>query len=235
MHENLCLIHKSYQDIIYVSTGANPKQVQILHPPVIKGVYIVDTFYLYQKVLYRGIILNSYEGMIIATRKGQRMEIKDLNLSDEQLALVQKYVQSETDKVRTDYSQKLKTANDEIARLKPVEKSESEKALEERITALEAREREVANKEKAMTIANKLKEKELPAELAKYLNVGDDMDKTIEELGSVFGNYFLNGTNKPGTHQTNKGITKADFKKMSYSQRAKLFQENPTLYNALNK
>ena len=73
------------------------------------------------------------------------MELKDLNLSDEQMALVSKYVQSETDKVRTDYSKKLKDANDEITRLKPVEKSESEKALEERISALEAREREIAN------------------------------------------------------------------------------------------
>ena len=192
-------------------------------------------FYYITKSLYRGNQLNSYEGMRLATRKGQRMELKDLNLSDEQMALVSKYVQSETDKVRTDYSKKLKDANDEITRLKPVEKSETEKALEERISALEAKEREIANKERAMTIADKLKEKELPTELAKYLNVGDDMDKTIEELGSVFGNYFLNGTNKPGNHQTNKGITKADFKKMSYAERAKLYAENPTLYNALNK
>ena len=162
------------------------------------------------------------------------MNIEELGLSEEQLALVNKYVQSETDKVRTDYSKKLKDANDEITKLKPVEKSETEKALEERISALEAKEREIANKERAMTIADKLKEKELPTELAKYLNVGDDMDKTIEELGSVFGNYFLNGTNKPGNHQTNKGITKADFKKMSYAERAKLYAENPTLYNALN-
>lgn len=163
------------------------------------------------------------------------MNIEELGLSEEQLAFVNKYVQSETDKVRTDYSAKLRTANDEIAKLKPVEKSESEKALEDRIAALEAKERELANKEKAMTIADKLKEKELPSELAKYLNIGDDVDKTIEELGSVFGNYFLSGTNKPGNHQTNKGITRQDFKKMSYSQRAKLFQENPTLYQALNK
>lgn len=173
--------------------------------------------------------------MRLATRKGQTMNIEELGLTEEQLALVNKYVQSETDKVRTDYSTKLRTANDEIAKLKPVEKSESEKALENRIAALEAREKEIANKERAMTIADKLKERELPAELAKYINVGDDVDKTIEELGSVFGNYFLNGTNKPGNHQTNKGITKQDFKKMSYAQRAKLFQENPTLYQALNK
>lgn len=163
------------------------------------------------------------------------MNIEELNLSDEQMALVQRYVQSETDKVRTDYSAKLKTANDEIAKYKPIEKSDAEKALEERIAALETKEREIANKEKAMTIASKLKEKELPEGLAKYLNVGDDMDKSIEDLGAMFGNYFLTGSNKPSNHTTNKGITKDDFKKMSYSQRAKLYSENPQLYQALNK
>ena len=145
------------------------------------------------------------------------MDIKELNLSEEQLALVQKYVQSETDKVRTDYSQKLKTANDELAQYKPKEKSDAEKALEDRITALEA------------------KEKELPEGLAQYLSVGDDVDKAIDEVGALFGNYFLNGSNKPSNHNTNKGITKKDFQKMSYMERTKLFQENPTLYEALNK
>lgn len=163
------------------------------------------------------------------------MDIKELNLTEDQLALVQKYVQSETDKVRTDYSAKLKNVNDELAKYKPVEKSDAEKALEERIIALENREKELANKEKAMTVVNKLKEKELPEGLAKYLNVGDDMDKTIEEVGALFGNYFLNGSNKPGNHNTNKGITKQDFQKMGYMERTKLFQENPTLYEALNK
>ena len=163
------------------------------------------------------------------------MDIKELNLSEEQLALVQKYVQSETDKVRTDYSSKLKTVNEELNQYKPKEKSDAEKALEERITALENREKELANKEKAMTIANKLKEKELPEELAKYLSVGDDVDKAIDEVGALFGNYFLSGSNKPSNHNTNKGITKKDFQKMGYMERTKLFQENPSLYEALNK
>lgn len=163
------------------------------------------------------------------------MELTEMNLTEEQLANVQRYVQSHEDRIRTDYSKRLKDANDELMKYKPVEKSDSEKALEERLSALEAKEKELANKERAMTIADKLKERELPAELAKYINVGDDVDKTIEELGSVFGNYFLNGTNKPGNHQTNKGITKQDFKQMSYAERAKLFRENPALYQTLNK
>lgn len=162
------------------------------------------------------------------------MELNELNLSEEQLANIQKYVQSETDKVRTDYSTKLKTVNDELAKFRPTEKSASEKALEERIANLEAKEKTIAEKEKAMTIADKLSAKGLPKELAKYLNVGDDIDKSIDEVGTTVGNYFLNSGNKPSNHTTNKGLTKSDFKKMSYGERAKLFQENPELYKALS-
>ena len=163
------------------------------------------------------------------------MNIEELNLSDETKAQVEKLIQSETDRVRTEYSQKLKTVNEELNQYKPKEKSDAEKALEERISALEAKEKELANKEKAMTIANKLKEKELPEGLAQYLSVGDDVDKTIDEVGALFGNYFLNGSNKPSNHNTNKGITKKDFQKMSYMERTKLFQENPQLFEILNK
>ena len=163
------------------------------------------------------------------------MNIEELNLSDETKAQVEKLIQSETDRVRTEYSQKLKTVNEELSQYKPKEKSDAEKALEDRISALEAKEKELANKEKAMTIANKLKEKELPEGLAKYLSVGDDVDKAIDEVGALFGNYFLSGSNKPSNHTTNKGITKKDFQKMGYMERTKLFQENPTLYEALNK
>ena len=158
-----------------------------------------------------------------------------MNLTDEQLANVQRYVQSHEDRIRTDYSKRLKDANDELAKYKPVEKSDAEKALEDRITALENREKELASKEKAMTIANKLKDKGIPTELAQYLSVGENVDETVEKVGALFGNYFLDGTAKPTNHQTHKGITREDFKRMGYAERAKLYSENPELYKALNK
>lgn len=161
--------------------------------------------------------------------------IEELGLTDGQLEAVKRYGQGEADKVRTELSRKNKELTEELNKYKPREKSDAEKALEERITALENREKELANKEKTMTIANKLKEKELPEGLAKYLIIGDDMDNAIDEIGALFGNYFLNGSNKPTNHQTNKGVTKEDFKKMSYSQRAKLYADNLALYQALIK
>lgn len=162
------------------------------------------------------------------------MELTEIQgLTEEQIALVEKLVQSETDKVRTDYSAKLKSANEELAQYKPKEKSDSEKALEERISALEEREKEIANKERAMTIAAKLKAKNIPEGLAEYLNLGEDLDSEIEKVGTTLGNYFLENSDKPTGHNTHQGITKADFKNMSYSERAKLFQENNQLYQAL--
>ena len=163
------------------------------------------------------------------------MNIDELNLTDETKAQVEKLLQSETDRIRTEYSKKLKDVNEELSQYKPKEKSDSEKALEERIAKLEAREKELANKEQSMTLASKLKEKNLPTGLAQYLNVGDDMDKTIDEVGAMFGNYFLDGTNRPTNHSTNKGITKKEFQKMGYAERAKLYSENPQLYEALSK
>lgn len=164
------------------------------------------------------------------------MELNIEGLTQEQIEAVQKIIQSETDKVRTKYSSELKTVNDELAQYKPKQKSDSELALEQRIANLEAKEKEVANKERAMTIADKLKAKGLPSELAQYLNVGEDIDGSIDKVGDALGNYFLGQVSNPsGNHTTNKGITKADFAKMSYSERAKLFQENNELYKALSK
>lgn len=164
------------------------------------------------------------------------MELNIEGLTQEQIEAVQRIIQSETDKVRTKYSSELKTVNDELAQYKPKQKSESELALEQRIANLEAKEKELANKERAMTIADKLKAKGLPSELAQYLNVGEDIDGSIDKVGDALGNYFLGQVSNPsGNHSTNKGITKADFAKMSYSERAKLFQENNELYKALSK
>lgn len=164
------------------------------------------------------------------------MELSELGLNEEQLAQVQKYAQSREDRVRTDYSTKLKDANNELAKYKPVEKSELEIQMEERIKALELKEQEINKKERAMTVANKLKEKSLPSELAKYLNLGEDIDKSIEEVGSVVNTYFLNSGNKPsGNHAKQQGTTREQFKQMSYMERVQLMETNPELYKALSR
>ena len=163
------------------------------------------------------------------------IELSELGLTEEQLTQVQKYVQSREDRVRTDYSTKLKDVNNELAKYKPVEKSETEIQLEERIKALELKEQEIANRERAMKISSKLNEKGLPSELAKYLNLGEDIDKSIDEVGNAVNNYFLNAGNKPTNHSKQQSITKEQFRKMSYMERSQLLDTNPELYKALSR
>lgn len=163
------------------------------------------------------------------------MELSELGLTPEQLETVNKAIQSEADKVRTDYSTKLKAANDELSKLKPVDKSDVEKALETRQLELEKKEKELANKERSYTVQEKLTEKGLPPTLAKYLNVGEDIDTAINELGGTLNNYFLENGFKPTNHPKNEGITKEQFGKMSYSEREKLFTTNPELYKRLTQ
>ena len=163
------------------------------------------------------------------------MELKELNLTDEQLASVQKYVQSETDKVRTDYSQKLKTVNEELLKYKPVEKTEQEKSWEARIKALEEKEAELNAKERSQQIASKFKAKGLPEELAQYISIGENIDEDVDKVGAALGNYFLNANYKPESHASNKGLTKEQFRNMSYMERSKLYKENPELYKMLSQ
>lgn len=161
------------------------------------------------------------------------MELNELNLSEEQLANVQKLIQSETDKVRTKYSNELKTANEELAKYKPKEKTQEEKNLEERIRALELKEAEITAKEKKVQIKSKLEEKGLPTALADYLKLEKDED--IDKVGGELANYFLNNGIKPTNHAKSKPVTKEQFRNMSYAQRAQLYNENPELYKALAK
>lgn len=159
------------------------------------------------------------------------MELTELNLTEEQLSNVQKLIQSETDKVRTDYSKKLKDVNEELNKYKPKEKTPDEISLEERIKALETREAEIASKEKATKLADELTTKGVPAELAKYLGA----DVNAEEVATLLNAHFLNGNFKPQNHGGSDGITREQFKKMSYMEKAALFEKNPALYKTLSK
>jgi hypothetical protein len=161
------------------------------------------------------------------------MDIKELGLTQEQLDAVQKYAQSEADKVRTNYSKQLKEANDELNKYKPKEKSEEEKSLEARIKALEDREAEISKKERQVQVKGKLEELGLPTGLADYLNFKNDED--IEKVGGELAKYFLENGNKPTNHPKSQPVTKDQFRKMSYVQRAQLYNENPELYKALSK
>lgn len=67
------------------------------------------------------------------------MELNIEGLTQEQIDAVNKLVQSHEDRIRTDYSKKLKDVQTELDQYKPKQKSESELAIEQRIANLEAK------------------------------------------------------------------------------------------------
>lgn len=160
------------------------------------------------------------------------MKLEELGLNEEQLANVTKLLQSETDRVRTEYSKKIK----ELEQYKPVEKTPQEIELEERLKALEDKEKAIAEQERQAQLQAKLQEKGLDTQLYKYLNVGEDAETFINEFAEVMNKTLLDGSYKPSSHKSNKDvITKEQFGSMGYMERAKLQETNPTLYAKLSE
>ena len=128
--------------------------------------------------------------------------------------LLDKYIQSECDRVRTDYSKRLKAAEAELETLRPKQKSEAELALDTRAAELSKREKALA-----------LREAGLAPELADLLHADADIAKLTELLNAGAG-YV------PAGHKQSS-LTKAEFEKMSYSEQARLYAENPNIIDTL--
>ena len=160
------------------------------------------------------------------------MNIDELNLADDVKENVTKLIQSETDKVRTEYTKQIK----DLEKYKPIEKTEEEITLEERLKALETKEQELNKRERLDKVSNTLKEKGLNSELAKYINVADDVDLEtyINDIAKVIGEQASFVPTK-GNTKANGNITKADFSKMNYSERTNLYNTNKELYDILSK
>ncbi|EPY6472011.1 hypothetical protein ACWO4B_002682 [Clostridium sporogenes] len=151
---------------------------------------------------------------------------------------VNKLKQSAEDRVRTEYSKKLKQMEEELKELKPKEKTQAELDMEARIKALEDKEKEVQAKERQLKIAETLEKNGLPKQLSKYLNIvgANDVESCITEIKETLNKQLLNSSFKPQNHNSNKEkISKEDFNKMSYMERQKLYETNKELYNKLSQ
>jgi hypothetical protein len=137
---------------------------------------------------------------------------------------VTKLLQSETDKVRTEYVKKVKELESKL----PPEKSEKELELEKK-------EQELLAKEREFKIRETLEKNQLPAELAKFLSTGEDIESVVNELSEVLNKHMLNNSYKPTNKKNNDGISKEQFAKMGYIERMNLFENNPELYSKLSK
>lgn len=139
--------------------------------------------------------------------------------------VVEKIVQSESDKVRTKYSNDIKELQGKL----PKEKSQEELDFETRFKDLEAKENEYKMKDALSSLG-------LPSQLAKFLKGSDDLENFGKELAEVLNQEVLNSSYKPSNRKSNEiTITKEQFQKMGYSEREQLYTSNPEVYKALSK
>ncbi|TPE21183.1 capsid assembly scaffolding protein Gp46 family protein [Clostridium perfringens] len=158
--------------------------------------------------------------------------LEELNLSEEQMEMVSKYLQSEQDKIRGKYSKQIKELESKL----PKEKSEEELAFEKRVAELETREKELAKKERLTTAKSVLTSKGLDSQLTDYLNFEgvEDLETYVDNIAKVVGKQAKSYI--PRGHEKAEGnITKEQFSKMSYTERCNLYDTNPKLYEILSK
>lgn len=147
--------------------------------------------------------------------------VQELNLNEEQAQKLEQAVtklnQSETDKVRTEYSKKIK----DLEQYKPVEKSDSEIELE------------TLKKELAKTKFQKsLKDIGVSDNLSKYLR----FDIDLNEFKDVYKGLAQSQSDFiPNKNMGDNSITKKQFKTMTIAEKTKLYTENPELYALLKQ
>jgi len=142
-------------------------------------------------------------------------EFKELHkeMDENTMADIEKVVQGETDAIRTEYSGKLK----DLEQYKPHEKTETEIKLEEANSKLAQYE-----------FGSKLKQQGLNSDFGQFLKSDVDLEAFKTLIGSNQSAEYI-----PSNHQTDVGLTKEQFKAMSYTEKSKLYTENPTLYQQI--
>lgn len=154
------------------------------------------------------------------------MELENLGLSTEQLTGVQAILQSEGDKIRTKYNLEIKELKEKL----PVQKTETELELEGRLKAIEDKEKAIAKQEQLNSLSKQLSDKGINSELAKYLQITEDT-----QLEDIFKMIIGDNTYKPSNHSnSNGGITKEQFKNMTYAERTSLYTTDKALYDTLS-
>lgn len=146
---------------------------------------------------------------------------------------VTKKIKSAEDELHKKYSRQIEDLEAQIKKLSPVEKSEAELELEKRIAALEASEKDIADRERKIAVQEKLSANGLNKELADYLKDDADVDKLSSLVdGIVKGRMKENGY-KPADHSSDDKVTPEEFAKWPYSKKAEFAERHPEAYKRL--
>ena len=144
-----------------------------------------------------------------------------------------KAIQAAEDRVRTKYSKDIKALEKKVAELTPVQKTEAELAIEQRLAELERKEQEADAKAKTLNLKTALQAHSLDADIADYLKTDVDADAFSSAIEKVVAARLAASGYKPTGHQANQPITQAEFDKMSYDQKAELYNRDRETWKRL--
>lgn len=144
-----------------------------------------------------------------------------------------KAIQSAEDKVIEKMSKEIRDLQAKIKELSPVEKTQAEIDVENRLAALEASEKAVAERERKIAIQEKLSDSGLNKALADYIKDDADIDKLSALVDGIVKSRMKANGYVPSDHSSDDKVTPEEFKKWSYSKKEKFAQEHPESYKRL--
>lgn len=165
------------------------------------------------------------------------MTLEELGLNEDQLKGVKAIIQSETDKVRTKYSQELKDLQDRSKSIEDYTELDNKyNSLTDEL--LELRDYKTKNEEmlRQNKINSMLEEKGLSG-IAQYLKIDDDTDleSYINEIAETVSKQQKTFIPNKQHNNVKSELTKEDFKKMNLAERTELYNNNKELYNILSE
>ena len=132
-----------------------------------------------------------------------------------------------TIKVRGKLSKQIRDLEAKVKELSPVEKSQAEIDLENRIAALEASEKAVADRERKIATQEKLSASGLDKTLVDYIKDDADIDALSNIVDEIVKSRMKSSGYVPTDHDSEGKVTQEEFSKVSYSQKVEYSQKHP--------
>lgn len=145
-----------------------------------------------------------------------------------------KAIQSAEDRVRGKYSKEINDLKAKVQELSPVEKSQAEIELENRIAALEESERNIAEQRRKLDFQENLSNKGLDKSLVDFLKDDTDVDALVSVIDEIVKSRMKSNGYVPTEHSSDDKVTPEEYKKMSYSEKVALSEKSPELFKRLS-
>ena len=144
-----------------------------------------------------------------------------------------KAIQSAEDKVRGKMAKEIRDLQAKVKELSPVEKTQAEIDIENRLAALEASEKAVSERERKIAVQEKLSANGLDKTLADFIKDDVDIDKLSTLVRDITKSKMIANGYVPSDHGSDDKVTPEEFKKWSYSKKEKFAQEHPDSFKRL--